>query len=344
MDKASRNFLPDFCAIRMLFAVVVVAQLAVFLLMLARWSFGQEGWNHLGLVSLYVRWIALSSLGVLCALRSRLSRYEPLVAAGLSYIVMLSVKLVISDISFRLLQMMGGETGAGKADFLLRTFLMAAIIGALLLRYFYVRHQWEEQVKAEARARIESLAARIRPHFLFNSLNTIAALTATRPALAEELVQDLAELFLMSMQDVQARIRLDEELDIARRYLHIEQQRLSGRLKVEWQTKNLPLDSPVPPLILQPLLENAVYHGIEPNPQGGTIEILATYNLGRLRLEVRNPLSPQSDQSRHQGNQMALNNIRERLQLAFGAGSRLEQETRDGQYRVRLLLNPAPES
>ncbi len=343
MGTDTRTFLPNFCAIRMVFAVVVIAQLFVLILMLARWQFGREGWDTLGLVSLYVQWIALGSLGALCALRGWLARFEPLVAAGLSYAVLLGITLLISALAYSVMQMLELDAGASRGDFLARTLLMAAIIGALILRYFYVRHQWEEQLKAEARARIEALAARIRPHFLFNSLNTIAALTSSRPALAEELVQDLADLFRMSMQDVHARISLEEELDIARRYLNIEQQRLSGRLAVEWQTKNLPLDRPIPPLILQPLLENAVYYGIEPNPAGGTISILATYNLGKLRLEVRNPVLSENHAGHHKGNQMALDNIRERLKLAFGPDARLEHEVREGQYRVRLLFRLEPE-
>lgn len=332
-------FLPNFCAIRMLFTVVVVAQLFVFILLLASWKPDGHGWDQLGVLSLFVQWIALASLGSLCALRGWLMRFRPLPAAFLSYAVLLLVTLLVSIIGYRLLTPLAvAEQAPDLAIFLLRSLGMAAIIGALLLRYFYVRHQWEQQVQAEAQARIEALAARIRPHFLFNSLNTIASLTSSKPALAEELVQDLSDLFRMSMQDVQARIPLSEELDIARRYLNIETQRLGERLRVEWTTKNLPLERLVPPLILQPILENAVYYGIEPRMEGGTIEILATFNRGRLRLEVRNPLVEEGAVRHHKGNQMALANIAERIRLAFGPAATLETEIRDNQYRVRLLM------
>jgi two-component system sensor histidine kinase AlgZ len=182
------------------------------------------------------------------------------------------------------------------------------------------------------------LQARIRPHFLFNSLNTIAALTASNPALAEEAVQDLAELFRVTMRDMRERVTLEQELDFTRSYLRIEAQRLGDRLQVDWTLKNLPLGAPVPALILQPLVENAVYHGIETRAGGGRVHILATFNRGVLRLEVRNPLPQQPARPPHGGNRMALDNIRERLQLAYGAEAKLEMDHREGLYRVRILL------
>lgn len=340
LPQDDAGFLPDFCAIRAVFAVVVSAQLLAFVLALAASPPGALWWNELGLVSLFVQWVALSCTAALCLARRWLLRLPPRRAGMLAYGLILLIVLGLSELAFRLLPAYGAMTanGDGHMDYLTRNLAIAAIVAALLLRYFFIRHQWQMQVAAEAQARVEALAARIRPHFLFNSLNTIAALTRSRPALAEEVVQDLAELFRAGMKEVQARIPLSEELTIARRYLNIERLRLGERLQVEWTEKNLPLDEAVPPLILQPLIENAVYHGIEPRGEGGCIHILATYNKGRLRLEVRNPLPPQSDPPRRAGNRMALENIRQRLLLVFGAQARLETEQRDGQYRVRMLI------
>ncbi|WJW75591.1 histidine kinase [Thiohalobacter sp. IOR34] len=337
-ERAASFFLPSFCGIRMVFAVVVVAELLAFVLVLAGRAPGPRLWSDLGLVSLFVQWVALSSAALLCLLRPWLARLSNLAAGLLAYLLLLATTAVLSEAAYRLLAPLGGSPQLDHPGFVLRNLAISAIISALLLRYFYVRHQWQAQVQAEARARIAALAARIRPHFLFNSLNTIASLTSTRPQLAEELVQDLADLFRVTMQDVGARISLAEEIDIARRYLHIESQRLGERLQVEWMTKNLPLTAEVPPLILQPLLENAVYHGIEPVAGGGSIQVLLTYNRGVLRLEVRNPLVEGELERHREGNRMALANIQERLRLAFGASARLETEQRNGEYRVRLLF------
>lgn len=332
-------FLPDFCRVRRVFAVVVVAELLAFLLVLADADFSERTWSDLGVTSLFVQWTALSCAGLLCLLRGHLERLSPRSAALISYLLLLLLIALFSEVAYRLIGPLGlAPATPDHALFTLRNLLVGALVVGMVLRYFYVRHQWEQQVQAEARARVEALAARIRPHFLFNSLNTIASLTRSDPALAEELVQDLADLFRVTMRDVEARITLGEELEIARRYLNIEAQRLGDRLQTEWTTKNLPLEQPVPPLILQPLLENAVYHGIEASASGGRLGIICTCNRGVLRLEVRNPLPPGGVTPHADGNRMALANIRERLALAFGPGARLQTEVRDGEYRVRLLF------
>lgn len=334
-------FLPNFCAIRLVFAVVVVAELLAFILILAApWPGNQ--WGELGLVSLFVQWVALVSAAVLCGLRRWLMRMSSVAASLVSYLSLLLVTVLLSEIAFRLAGTVD-QPGLDHAGFLLRNLAISALVSGMVLRYFYVRHQWAQQIQAEAQARVQALQARIRPHFLFNSLNTIAALTSSRPELAEEVVQDLAELFRVTMRDMREQVTLEQELNFTRSYLRIEAQRLGDRLSVDWTLKNLPLQAPVPPLVLQPLVENAVYHGIEPRADGGRVHILATYNKGVLRLEVRNPLPPQTVRPQGNGNHMALDNIRERLQLAYGPEARLEMDQREGLYRVRVLF-PLPDT
>ncbi|MBU1190913.1 MAG: histidine kinase [Gammaproteobacteria bacterium] len=329
-------FLPNFCGIRLVFAVVVVAELLAFILVLAGpWS--SNYWGELGLVSLFVQWVALVSAAVLCGIRRWLMRMSSVAASLVSYLSLLLVTVVLSEIAFRLAGM-ADQPGLDHAGFLLRNLAISALVSGMVLRYFYVRHQWAQQVQAEAQARVQALQARIRPHFLFNSLNTIAALTSSRPELAEEVVQDLAELFRVTMRDMREQVTLEQELNFTRSYLRIEAQRLGDRLSVDWTLKNLPLQAPVPALVLQPLVENAVYHGIEPRAGGGRVHILATYNKGVLRLEVRNPLPTQMQRPQGNGNRMALDNIRERLQLAYGPEARLEMDQREGLYRVRVLF------
>ena len=188
-----------------------------------------------------------------------------------------------------------------------------------------------------ARARISALQARIRPHFLFNSMNTIAALTRTDPARAEEAVEDLADLFRASLSDARAQITLREELEIARTYQRIEQLRLGERLHVRWDVAALPPRAVVPSLLLQPVLENAIGHGIEPLPQGGTVEVRGWLDGAAITIEVTNPTVAMSQRrASPNGNRMALDNIRQRLELAFPGRSGVEVDDQDQRYRVRL--------
>ena len=154
------------------------------------------------------------------------------------------------------------------------------MVTALALRYFYVTHEWRHNVELQAKARVHALQARIRPHFLFNSMNTIAALTRSNPARAEEAVQDLAELFRANLNEKRSQIPLAEEIDVARTYQRMEQLRLGDRLRVDWKVDSLPTDALVPGLTLQPLLENAIYHGVEPRPDGGVVTVTGRIQQG----------------------------------------------------------------
>ena len=200
--------------------------------------------------------------------------------------------------------------------FLVRNVAIALVVTALALRYFYVTHQWRLNVEMQARARVHALQARIRPHFLFNSMNTIAALTRTNPARAEEAVQDLADLFRANLNEKRNTITLAEEIEVARTYQRMEQLRLGDRLRVDWKIDALPRDALVPGLMLQPLLENAIYHGIEPRPDGRRRHGGGRALKGIITIVVRNPV-PAANVTMREGNRLALANIRERLELMY---------------------------
>jgi len=221
--------------------------------------------------------------------------------------------------------------------FVLRNLLMGALVGAFVLRYLYIQHQWKRRLQAESEARLQALQARIRPHFLFNSMNTIASLIASQPGEAEDAVEDLADLFRASLSDERRLVPLEDEVDLAARYLRIEALRLGERLNVEWDLEGLSGRVRLPPLTLQPLVENAVYHGIEPNPAGGTVRVVGTWEGDRAVITVANPLPPEGTQRRH-GNHLALANIGERLAAHFGRGGSLETAEADGAFRVRLAV------
>jgi two-component system sensor histidine kinase AlgZ len=311
-------FLPGFCDIRLVFAVVVIAELLAIVLVLA--NSRNDPWSELGLVSLFVQWIALASAAVLCFARPMLLRLGNTAAALVSYLMLLLVTAVITELAWRV-GFTGGHAvdGAGHAGFLFRNLGISAILSALVLRYLYVQHQWRRQIQAEAQARVEALQARIRPHFLFNSMNSIAALTVTDPERAERAVQDLADLFRVTLRNASQPVPLDEEIELAHSYLRMEALRLGGRLQVEWDIEQLPRKRMVPSMILQPLLENAVYHGIEPLPAGGCIHVSGRAEGRRIAIVVRNPRAADSRASHRKGNRIALENIRLRLQLFFGS-------------------------
>jgi two-component system sensor histidine kinase AlgZ len=217
---------------------------------------------------------------------------------------------------------------------LLRYWLFTTILTLSLIAYFDLRNRALSPALTEAR--LQALQARIRPHFLFNSLNAVLSLMRTEPRRAETALEDLSELFRVLMEDNRKLIPLQRELLLCRQYLEIESLRLEDRLNVQWRIDELPEDAMVPPLMLQPLLENAVYHGIEPSAKAGTITIDIHRKGERLDVVLSNPV-PQSCRQQS-GNRMALANIRERLQLHFDAEASLTTKSEDVRFEVRIVL------
>jgi two-component system, LytTR family, sensor histidine kinase AlgZ len=332
--RDSKLFLPDFCDVRSLFVLVMVAELLVFVLVLAG-PVNNDPWQALSLTSLFVQWIALASAGLLCLLRPLLARFDNVPAALLSYLLILAVTAAVSGFGHWLLE--PSAPGHYRQELMLRSLGVAAIVAAVALRYLYVQHEWKRRLESEASARIEALQARIRPHFLFNSLNTIASMIPQAPADAEAAVEDLADLFRASLSRGERMHRLHEELALAKGYLQLERLRLSERLQVEWDVEALPEDALLPPLSLQPLLENAVYYGIEPRLEGGLIRIRGEREGDMLTVTLCNPSPPQGGTLR-QGMGMAQENIRERLLLALGRKSELTVSAGADEYRVTLTL------
>ena len=347
MDSATRQDarslnLPDFCAARAVLAVVLIVTLTAVVLAVARQNTGLNFWLDLARTSLFLLWAGMGSATALCLLRARL---EQLPLGTASAIALGSVLAVIALVSLGVLWLGSSAVLGPRASNLLlpvaplRFFAaslgIGAIVGALALRYFYVTGQWRRNVELQARARVRALQARIRPHFLFNSMNTIAALTRSDPARAEEAVQDLADLFRANLREQRSSITLKEELEVARIYQRIEQLRLGERLRVIWDVTELPMRAQVPGLLMQPLLENAIYHGIEPRPEGGIVTVSGALDDGIITLKVRNPL-PATGDAAHSGNRIALDNIRERLELIHPGRSTVEAQRVGDEYIVRL--------
>ena len=205
---------------------------------------------------------------------------------------------------------------------------------AMLLAYFDLRGRALSPAIAEAR--LQALQARIRPHFLYNSINAVLSLIRQQPRRAETALEDLADLFRNVMGDNRELAPLSREVQLCRQYLDIEQLRLGERLRVSWRIDNMPGDALVPPLVLQPLLENAVYHGIEPRVEPGEISIDIYAARNQVHAVLRNPYERDGDH--HAGNKMALANIRERLQLHFDAEASLDTRVRENMYQVHIVM------
>ena len=215
-----------------------------------------------------------------------------------------------------------------------RAYLLTAIVTGIVLYYFYLQERAYSPAIAEAR--LQALQARIRPHFLFNSINAVLSLIRSQPKRAETALEDMADLFRVLMSENRDLVPLAQEIGLCHQYLDLEKLRLEDRLKISWQIDDMPSDAIIPPLILQPLLENAVYHGIEPMPEGGEIIVKIYTKHKELHIIINNPYASQSNH--HTGNKMALKNIKERLKLHFDLESSVKTEAKNNRYEVHIRI------
>jgi len=246
--------------------------------------------------------------------------------------------LLVSFLSLVLGSMMNYGPTARDAGFTLtRNLSIAVILVGLALRYFYLHYESDMRLKVQAQARLQALQARIRPHFLFNSMNTIASLTHDQPDLAEQAIENLSDLFRASLA-AESSISLQQELELTRSYIDLEALRLGERLEVQWKMPAVEPSLKLPALTLQPLVENAIYHGIEPLPGGGSIELAIDDNDSAITISVSNPVVTNQHASDRKGNQMAVDNIKERLALAFGGAASMELSETESRYTVTLTI------
>ncbi len=335
------SFLPNFCSVDVLFIVVLSAELLAIVLSLALPIYSRDILFDLAMNSLFVQWISLSCVGLLCILRRYFATLSERKAATISYLLILLVSFIISELAWWSLYVYPNAmipTQDFHKLFLLRTMGISAIVGAIVLRYLYVQHQWRKNIEAVASSRYQALQSRIRPHFLFNCMNTIASLTRKSPELAEQSVEDLADLFRASLLEPTELYKISEEWKLCQHYLRIEKHRLGERLNIEWDIDALPEDTLLPPLSLQPLLENAIYHGVERLTEGGTIVVKGEFSDNIISIIFTNPIPPAHIEDTHQGNKHAQENIRQRLETIFGNESHLLINNTDEQYQVTLTI------
>jgi two-component system sensor histidine kinase AlgZ len=337
-SRAEHRPLPDFCSGPVIFALLIMASVTVTVMWLA--PNNSHGWRGFSVGMLFADWLAVVIGVALCKLRPlflRLPGHASYAAVWMAmvFIVMAGSALVHWMDAVMQMDLLRDSTG----DFVLNNTVIAALLGAAMLRYFYLLAQWQTRLEAVSQAQVAALQARIRPHFLFNSMNTVAALVRVDPAAAERTIEDLSELFRAALGEHSTRDgTLGEELGLVDRYLDIEQLRLGERLRVRRELDDLPDMFPLPRLLLQPLVENAVRHGIQPLREGGEVILRGRREGGDILIEIDNPLASEPARG---GHGHGLDNVRRRVAFRYGPRARVVAGPEGGRFIVRLLLPEA---
>ncbi len=329
--------IPDCCNIGVVFRALIAvnaAALAVCLFNADHWRMGVTEFVE---ASMMIELACLWSLFALCGTRQVVCRLptEVSVPLWIQRITCAAIPALITGIVVYLFSSVDWLIVRFTQMTVPKAALMAALLGALFQHYFELRKRAFSPALVEAR--LQALQARIRPHFLFNSLNAVLSLIRTEPRRAESALEDLADLFRVLMSDPRNMTSLDNEIHICKQYLSIETIRLGERLQVDWQMENINDDvlrkAQIPILLLQPLFENAVYYGIEPATEPARVQIHISRSLDRIEVVLVNPYHGETPVA---GNHMAMDNIRERLALLYDVEAQLTTTIAHGFFEVRL--------
>ena len=331
------TYLPDFCNGDVFLRLLLVVELIAIMFALVSHGAGSM-FVHISLISVAMLWVALTTAAALCFIARQGWLGSQMQTTVIVFVVVVAMTLLVSFLSLGLGSMMRyGPTANDVGYTLLRNLSIALILTGLALRYFYLHWESDMRLQVQAQARLQALQARIRPHFLFNSMNTIASLTHDQPDLAERAIENLSDLFRASLA-AEASISLQQELELTRSYIDLEALRLGDRLEVKWSLPDRQPSLSLPALTLQPLVENAIYHGVEPLPGGGEIELAIEQSDKSIEIMISNPLVSNQHTHHRKGNRMAVDNIRERLQLAFGGSASMELSETESRYTVKLII------
>jgi two-component system sensor histidine kinase AlgZ len=342
-DAAEHDVLPNFCSGWIIFNVVVVAELVAIVinLFLPSGFVTPHAWSDLLVVSVFVQWVALAGTTALCGLRRWLNRLPPLRALLFAYLVLLVSTLVVGELAMLALWAMGKISSlspAWRGSFQVFNLTISAIANGLLLRYFFAKQELLSRTRSEARAKLQALQSRIRPHFVFNSLNIIASLTRNEPAKAEAAIEDMADLFRIMLTEDESMVPVRNEIEVAKKYLALEGLRLEQRLTVNWDIGSYPRKAVMPVLILQPILEYLIRHGVEDQPAGGALDIRLWDQDDNLHIRIAAPAARSRSRREDAQRDQTIGNIRLRLQNHYGEAARIEQQEQDGTTVITAVL------
>jgi two-component system sensor histidine kinase AlgZ len=325
-QNAYTSALPNFRNLGILLRVLVIVNLCGLAAALASAPSLTGAWQALLEISALLQPLLIVTLLTLLVMNTFLQKLP-------YFLGVIAVLVIVLGYTGVLVHFVAENTRSAMTLFERYTLLALLTVG-MLLAYFDLRGRALSPALAEAR--LQALQARIRPHFLYNSINAVLSLIRQEPRRAEAALEDLADLFRVVMGDNRELSPISREIELCRQYHELEQLRLGDRLRVTWRIDNMPGDALIPPLVLQPLLENAVYHGIEPRVEPGEVSIDIYSARNQLHAVLKNPYSHEG--YHHGGNKMALNNIRERLQLHFDAEASLDTRVREDIYQVHIVL------
>lgn len=336
------GFLPNFCKGDMIINIIVIAELLALAVTLVTPRITHNIFWDLLLVSIFIQWIALTSAVALCAARDRLNQMPRPYALAVTFMMLLAITFLISEASVWLLYTTG-QSPTPRPDwygyFHVKNLSVSLVVNALTLRYLLGIHELQQRTVSEERARMQALKSRIRPHFVFNSLNIIASLTRSSPAKAEHAIEDMADLFRIMLSETENLVPVHKEVETAQKYIALEQLRLDSRLNVNWDSGKFPRKAIMPVLTLQPLLENAIYFGIETSPEGGVIDVRLWEEDEKIHITVSNSLPKKRKPLRgDKPKGQALDDMRRRLQTHYGDSAVLTRQENNEKFVVTVIL------
>ena len=341
-QKTTISNYPDLGTWVIAMRIIVFAQMLAIMITLSRnFRFDYSTWEELLQITVVVQAIAISCAIALRLIAGPLQRMSTIGGGLFAFIVLVLISTgAVEGLIFLLY--IGGYTIERWPDWhlslLLRTGLFSSIIWMLALRYAVIYQRVQIESESKQADRLQALQSRIRPHFLFNSMNSIATLIRSDPETAEKALEDLADVFRTLLADARKMVPIAAESELTRQYLDIEKLRLGDRLQVRWSANNVPRSAQIPSLTLQPLIENAVYHGIEPSFAGGTINVQLWSESDMLNVLITNPVPELTNHTHRKGNRIAIDNVRERLTSHFGGQAKLQNTEKLGSYFVKLRI------
>lgn len=340
-NSRSEMVIPDCCNVGVVIRVLAVVNVVALLTLLARAELFTQVLMRFVEISFLLELICLLSLFCLCLVRRAIiAAHQVALSAWLQRCLCTVVPAVVAYFVVLYLNLLMPDWENSQIGWQ-KICLISALFGASLQHYFELRTRAFSPALGEAK--LQALQARIRPHFLFNSLNAVLSLIRKDPKRAETALEDLADLFRVLMRDARDMTVLSEEIDLCKKYLAIEALRLGERLQVQWRVEKLDdielKRIQLPSLLLQPLIENAVHYGVEPATQNALIEIVIQRQLDKLEITIRNPYLGEDFQSTLPlGNHMALDNIQQRLDLVYDVEAQFQTRIEANQFVVQLRI------